>query len=106
MCHAFGPTARHVFAGSLETFARAGESRTASTPPSWPLARNAARRQTAQTSGAMGRRLAEIRGRLARSTRCLFGKDKSSGGEERKNLDHVPDLPRKSGLACCGRELE
>ena len=54
----------------------------------------------------MGRGVSKILGRLARSARRLFGKNKPTASEERKSLIYVPGLPRKSGVVGCGRELE
>src|SRR6266576_1032613 len=86
MRYAFGQTVCDVVASGLKTFAGAGEGRTPSASPLWPCSRNAVAGQAAERSCAMGRRVPQILGGVARSPGRVFGKDAQANRQERKEL--------------------
>ena len=83
--HPFGPAARDVVAGRVETSARAGKGWTTAPASLWARPRNAVGGQAAETSRAMGRGVSQILGRIARSAGRVFGKDNQDCGERKVN---------------------
>src|SRR5882724_937403 len=98
MRYPFGQAARDVVTGGLKAFARAGEGRAASPPAIWPRSRNATRCQTASGGGAVGRRISQVLGRVARSPRRVFGKDGEANAEERSEITKCAQLVLR---ICC-----
>src|SRR6266446_2722381 len=86
MRHPSGATARDVVAGCLKTFARAGKSGAAPASPLWAGARNAVGSQAAETGRAVGGRVSEVLGRVARSPGRVLGKDEQASRQERKEV--------------------
>src|SRR5207244_1666239 len=89
MRYAFGQTVCDVVASGLKTFAGAGEGRTPSTPALWPRSRNAVGGQAAERGCAMGRRVPQILGEVARSPGRVFGENKQSCRQEREGIKRM-----------------
>src|SRR6266699_916219 len=84
MRHPSGAATCDVVAGCLKTFARAGKSRAAPASSLWARARNAVGSQAAETGRAVGGRISQVLGRIARSPGRVFGKAAKANRQERK----------------------
>src|SRR4051812_42765130 len=102
MRHPPGQTLRHVASGDFKTSACAGKGRSASPSTLWASTRNAAASRTIEASRPVGGRISEILGRLAESTRGVFGKDKSATRKEKETLTMCPVCIANMAVAAAG----
>src|SRR5437773_7639618 len=95
MRHPSGATTRDVIAGCLKTFAGAGKSRAAPASPLWTRARNPVGSQAAETGRAVGGRISQVLGGIARSFGGLFGEDNKTIAKEGGEIAHVSRMCSK-----------
>src|SRR4030095_3567154 len=86
MCDAFGEAPRHVAPGGLETFARAGERRSASAAALWTCSRNATRCHTASAGCPVGGGVSQVLAGIARSAGRIFREGEPAIGKKENEV--------------------
>src|SRR5438034_756609 len=102
MRHPFGQAARNVVTGGFKTFARAGEGWATSAPALWSRSRDATRCQTAPGGRAVGGKISQVLGRVARSPCRVFGKDEQSCRQGKGAMLMCPICVASTALLAAG----